>query len=183
MKDWLSLHDSGVYSMTYPTEGVVRFIKKYGPKAKNVFEFGSGLGNHFQLYQDFGLDTWSCEWSLKAVRESVSNYPNAKVTKCSYEELGAYTFPVFDLVVDRSSLCCSDKISGVKDWLLSHTLPGSHFFQSTLDPMDKRVVDGQYKIHELDLGTHFDLVDERATLMVVNKKTLSISTEKTWRRK
>lgn len=122
----------------YPHDSVVSFIFRNIPNNKpknkvNVLDIGCGGGNNLFFVAEIGLNAYGIDGSENAIAIANKRFKDKKLPAHlftgDFREL-PYESNFFDLVIDRHSICCTDKI-GIKKTINEVKrvlIPGGIFF-------------------------------------------------------
>lgn len=122
----------------YPHDSVVSFIFRnipdHKPKNKvNVLDIGCGGGNNLFFVAEMGLNAYGIDGSENAIKIANRRFKDKKLSAQlfigDFIEL-PYESNFFDMVIDRHSLCCTDKIDIQRtiDEVKRVLIPGGVFF-------------------------------------------------------
>jgi len=78
----------------YPEPNVIRFVRRFFPKAGRVLDIGSGSGNHARFFEDEGWVVWT-----------VDECPNLRAHYHKGIEACEFLPESFDLILDHNTLC------------------------------------------------------------------------------
>ena len=138
--DWREIHKHNQYNVAFPNEEVVSFLSSHKNSNKLALDLGCGLGNNVQPCLFYQIQYYGIDLSEDAIAKARKMYPNEKFSVGAFDRISQYYSPnYFDIVFDRCSLICADKLTiinslhQVKDTL---KLGGQFFWNFVTDESD-----------------------------------------------